>query len=48
MKNKLYKFEFYVNNELRFIKNTVNEKNNLLKALNKIGIKPEVKTIELY
>lgn len=48
MKNKLSKFEIYVNGKLRFIKNNVRDKNLLTKLLKEKGINFEIKEHKLY
>jgi len=49
MKNvSLNKFEIFVDGKLRFIKNTIREKDTITKLLKQKGISFEVKEYNLY
>jgi hypothetical protein len=48
MKNELSRFEIYVDGKLRFIKNNLRDKDNILKLLKEKSIDFEVKQIKFY
>jgi hypothetical protein len=48
MDNVLIRFEIYVDDKLRFIKNNVRDKKNITKLLDKKGIEYKVKEHKFY